>query len=80
MEFNVVNPSNARQSAWFGGSLLSNLSTVRDICIQASEYEEYGPVMMRRKCWGLGLQEGFSSGSSISPLGRFSGSGSSVRI
>ena len=51
----VVTPPDAKLSAWHGGSMLASLSTFRDMCIHAKEYEEYGPVMMHRKCWGLGL-------------------------
>ena len=51
----VATPPDAKLSAWLGGSMLASLSTFRDMCIQAKEYEEYGPVMMRSKCLGLGL-------------------------
>lgn len=54
MKFGVVTPPDAKRLAWLGGSVLSSLSTFRDVYIKASEYDEYGPVMMRRKCWGIG--------------------------
>ncbi|GAB1320943.1 Actin [Madurella fahalii] len=58
MKFSVVTPPDTKYSAWLGGSMLASLSTFRDICIRAEEYNEYGPVMMRRKCWGLGVASG----------------------
>jgi actin-related protein len=51
----LVTPPDPKISAWVGGSMLTILSTFKDMCIQAAEYNEYGPVMMRRKCMGLGV-------------------------
>ncbi|KAK0638569.1 actin 3 [Cercophora newfieldiana] len=48
----VVDP---RTAAWRGGSMLSSLSTFRDMCIPYKEYDEYGPVLLRRKCLGVSL-------------------------
>jgi actin-related protein len=49
----LVSPPDPKLAAWVGGSMLTSLSTFKDMCIQAAEYNEYGPVMMRRKCMGL---------------------------
>ncbi|KAK4442036.1 actin, cytoplasmic 1 [Podospora aff. communis PSN243] len=42
-----------KSAAWRGGSMLSSLSTFRDMCIPNKEYDEYGPVLLRRKCLGI---------------------------
>ncbi|KAK0614509.1 actin family [Immersiella caudata] len=42
-----------KTAAWRGGSMLSSLSTFRDMCIPYNEYDEYGPVLLRRKCLGI---------------------------
>ncbi|KAK4119542.1 gamma-actin [Parathielavia appendiculata] len=52
---NLVTPPDPKLSAWLGGSMLTGLSTFHDMCIQYKEYDEYGPVLMRRKCSGLGV-------------------------
>jgi actin-related protein len=54
--YEVAASSDPRYAAWQGGSMLSELSTFRSMCIDnSSEYDEYGPVMLRRKCWGICL-------------------------
>lgn len=51
----LFTPPDPKTAAWRGGSMLSGLSTFRDICIPYSEYDEYGPVLLQRKCLGIGL-------------------------
>lgn len=38
-------------SAWQGGGILATTSTFKDICVTREEYNEYGPVMVTRKCF-----------------------------
>ena len=40
-----------QNSAWIGGSLLSNLSNFKNMCITEMEYYEYGPSIVHRKCF-----------------------------
>ncbi|GJD04691.1 actin [Colletotrichum higginsianum] len=47
---NVVAPRNRAYSAWVGGSMLSELSAFRSMCISRAEYEEVGPGIVNRKC------------------------------
>ena len=51
----VSTVADARTAAWRGGLMLSNLSTFRDMCISYKEYDEYGPVLLRRRCLGICL-------------------------
>jgi actin-related protein len=55
VEVGVSTVADARTAAWRGGSMLGELSTFRDICIPYKEYDEYGPVLLRRKCVGICL-------------------------
>ena len=36
---------------WIGGSMLAQLSTFPEMCINTEEYEEYGPAIVHRKCF-----------------------------
>lgn len=47
---NIISPRNRTYSAWAGGSMLSQLSTFRDVCISREEYDETGPEIVNRKC------------------------------
>ena len=38
-------------SAWIGGSLVSNLSSFQSEFIDKKEYEEYGSIIIQRKCF-----------------------------
>lgn len=38
-------------SAWLGGSLVSNLSSFQTEFIDKKEYEEYGSIIIQRKCF-----------------------------
>lgn len=52
--FEVISTPTPKYSAWIGGSLVSSLSTFRHMCIPSEEYNEYGPVLLLRKCFGVG--------------------------
>ncbi|CAG9984209.1 unnamed protein product, partial [Clonostachys byssicola] len=47
---NVISSPDPLKSAWVGGSVVASLSTFKDMCISAQEYEETGSVMVHRKC------------------------------
>lgn len=38
-------------SAWTGGSLISNLSSFQSEFVDKKEYNEYGPIIIQRKCF-----------------------------
>lgn len=52
---NVLRLFDPKMAAWRGGSMLSGLSTFRDMCISYEQYDEYGPVLLQRKCLGVGI-------------------------
>lgn len=47
---NVISSPDPLKSAWVGGSVVASLSTFKDMCISAQEYEETGSVTVHRKC------------------------------
>lgn len=47
----VVSPPERQYSTWLGGSILSSMSTFKEIYITKKEYEEYGPSISHRKCF-----------------------------
>ena len=48
----VTHPSVDRKfSAWIGGSILSSLSTFKDMWISREEYNECGQTIVNRKCY-----------------------------
>ncbi|CAI6087995.1 unnamed protein product [Clonostachys chloroleuca] len=47
---NVISSPDPSKSAWVGGSVVASLSTFKDMCISAQEYEETGSVMVHKKC------------------------------
>nr|XP_036580948.1 actin [Colletotrichum truncatum]KAF6789121.1 actin [Colletotrichum truncatum] len=47
---NVIAPRDRMYSAWIGGSMVSELSTFRNMCISRAEYDETGPGIVDRKC------------------------------
>lgn len=47
---NVISPRNRIYSAWIGGSIVSQLSTFKNMCISREEYDETGPEVVNRKC------------------------------
>ncbi|KAK3390351.1 actin [Podospora didyma] len=50
----IVTPPNPKYAAWRGASMLSVLSSFRNMCIPYEKYNEYGPVLVRRMCLGVG--------------------------
>ena len=47
----IVAPPERKYSVWIGGSILSSLSTFQTFWITKSEYEEFGPGIIHRKCY-----------------------------
>jgi actin len=47
----VVATPERKYSTWIGGSILGSLSTFKDMCISQEDYQEYGPVILHRKCF-----------------------------
>ena len=43
-------PTERKNSAWLGGSILGSLSTLENMIIWKKEYEEYGTSILQRKC------------------------------
>jgi actin-related protein len=40
-----------KYSVWIGGSILASLSTFQQMWISKGEYDEFGPSIVRRKCF-----------------------------
>merc|ERR1711924_263139 len=53
MKIKVVAPPERKYSVWIGGSILSSLSTFQQMWISKSEYDESGPTIVHRKCFGV---------------------------
>jgi len=51
MRIKVVAPPERKYSVWIGGSILASLSTFHSMWIAKSEYDEYGPSIVHRKCF-----------------------------
>jgi len=51
MKIKVVAPPERKYSVWIGGSILTSLSTFQQMWISRSEYDEYGPAIVHRKCF-----------------------------
>ena len=49
-EVNVIASCERKFNTWFGGSILSSISTFESCWITKTEYEEYGETIVRRKC------------------------------
>ncbi|KAJ6561758.1 actin family [Mycena capillaripes] len=49
-KINIVAPPERKYSAWIGGSMLASLSTFQKMWCSRFEYDEYGPVIVHRKC------------------------------
>jgi hypothetical protein len=52
MRIQVVAPPERKYSVWIGGSILASLSTFQQIWVTKSEYDESGPSIVHRKCFG----------------------------
>ncbi|GJN28149.1 hypothetical protein PR202_gb16238 [Eleusine coracana subsp. coracana] len=50
MKIRVVAPPERKYSVWIGGSILSSLSTFKDMWISKDEYGEYGSKIVNTKC------------------------------
>mmetsp|Transcript_43642 Transcript_43642/g.78519 ORF Transcript_43642/g.78519 Transcript_43642/m.78519 type:complete len:380 (-) Transcript_43642:762-1901(-) len=51
MKIKVVAPPERKYSVWIGGSILSSLSTFRNMWIKKEEYDETGPGIVHKKCF-----------------------------
>ena len=48
----VVVPEERKYSVWIGGSILASLSTFQQMWISNTDYYEFGPNIVHRKCFG----------------------------
>ncbi|KAK6040729.1 Actin [Cooperia oncophora] len=51
MRIKIMAPPERKYSVWIGGSVLASLSTFHSMWITKSEYDEYGDVIVHRKCF-----------------------------
>ena len=57
MKIKVIAPPERKYSAWIGGSILASLSTFQQMWMTKQDYDESGPAIVHRKCFGgSGLQ------------------------
>jgi actin beta/gamma 1 len=54
MRVKVIAPPERKYSSWIGGSILGSLSTFQQMWISKAEYDESGPSIVHRKCFGGG--------------------------
>lgn len=47
----VANLPERKHPAWEGGSMLASLSTFKEMAISKAEYDEWGPILVQRKCF-----------------------------
>lgn len=47
----VIASEERKHSQWIGGSILASLSTFEEMWITSEEYDEYGPIIVHRKCF-----------------------------
>ena len=52
VQVRVVAPPERKYSVWIGGSVLASLNTFQSNWITREEYEECGPQIVHRKCFG----------------------------
>ena len=50
IESKIIAAEERQYFAWIGGSILGSLSTFEAMWIEKSEYDEYGPAIVHRKC------------------------------
>jgi len=48
---NIIPPPQTKYSAWLGGSIFSSLSTFPHCLITKEDADEFGPVIVHRKCF-----------------------------
>ena len=51
VKIKIVAPPERKYSVWIGGSILSSISTFRQMWIAKEEYDECGPAIVHRKCF-----------------------------
>jgi len=51
MKVKIIAPPERKYSVWIGGSILSSLSTFKQMWISKEEYDESGPSIVHRKCF-----------------------------
>merc|ERR1712029_963448 len=51
IKIKIIAPPERKYSVWIGGSILSSLSTFRQMWITKQEYDECGPSIVHRKCF-----------------------------
>ncbi|XP_077504413.1 actin-3-like [Amblyomma americanum] len=51
MKIMIIDPPDRKYSVWIGGSILASLSTFQQMWISKQDYDEYGPVIVHRKCF-----------------------------
>ena len=51
MKLKVADPPERNIAVWCGGALLASLPTFQSMWVSKQEYEEYGPTILRRKCF-----------------------------
>lgn len=47
----VATPPQIKHSKWMGGSILASQPTFEQLCISKEEYDEFGPLIVHRKCF-----------------------------
>jgi len=50
VDVNVIAPEERKYSVWYGGSILSSMTSFQSMWITGLEYAEYGPSIVHRKC------------------------------
>eukprot|EP01105_Mastigella_eilhardi_P023908 TRINITY_DN6113_c0_g1_i1.p1 TRINITY_DN6113_c0_g1~~TRINITY_DN6113_c0_g1_i1.p1 ORF type:complete len:1182 (-),score=308.16 TRINITY_DN6113_c0_g1_i1:54-3599(-) len=58
MKVKIIAPPERKYSSWIGGSILASLSTFQQLWISKEEYDETGPAVVHRKCFGGGYLGG----------------------
>lgn len=52
MKVKIVAPPERKYGPWIGGSILASLSTFQQMWVSKLEYDETGPQIVHRKCFG----------------------------
>ncbi|XP_042203765.1 actin-like [Homarus americanus] len=51
IKIKIIAPPERKYSVWIGGSILASLSTFQPLWITKSDYDEFGPGIVHRKCY-----------------------------
>jgi actin-related protein len=51
MKIKIIWPPERKYSVWIGGSIVASLPSFQQLWISKEEYDEYGPDIVRRKCF-----------------------------